>query len=169
MIYAKIFVEKDTDGTDVLVFDSSPKDYVHFLQKAGKWPKPDGCFRVLLSTTVYGFEHVAISPEARELFLQRLRALSSEDKVLFPVDFELGSDGRFSFRPDDVKEALKRKSNFPDAETCGTVRRLRHDEPFRICVLRGSHRDGLYKMITADNTLLSTLDLSSPVDPDELH
>ena len=162
MIYAKIFVEKDTDGTDVLVFDSSLKDEVHYIRRAGKKQGPNGIC-VLLSTAIYGYEHVAISPEARELFIERLNALSSEDKVLFPADFEFGSDGYFSFRPDDVKAALIRKSDFPDTDRCGTARRLRHDEPFRIYVLRGSHRSGLYEMITADNELLARLDISNPV------
>lgn len=168
MIYAKIFVEKDADGTDVLVFDSSVKDEEGYIRVAGKKAGSSGV-SVRLSTAIYGYEFIAISEEARALFQKRLSALSTGDFVCFPADFELGSDGYFSFRTDAVGDALKRKSNFPDAETGSTVRKLRHDEPFRICTVRGSHRDGLYKMVTADNALLSTLDISSPVDPRELY
>lgn len=36
MIYAKIFVEKDADGTDVIVFDFSAKDEVGYLRRVEK-------------------------------------------------------------------------------------------------------------------------------------
>lgn len=167
MIYAKIFTEKDTDGTDVIVFESAAKDEEGYLRRAGRKQTGDKVL-VVFSTAVYGYEFIAISPEARELFLERLRGLGASDKVCFPADFELGSDGYFSFRPDDVRDAFKRKDNFPDVETCSTARHLRHDEPFRICTLRGSHRDGLYKMLEIDNATLASLDISSPVNPDDL-
>ena len=167
MIYAKIYVEKDADGESVIVFDSSANDEEGYIRRAGKKREGEKVL-VVLSTAIYGYEHIAISPEARELFLERLSALPPTSKVLFPADFELGSDGYFSFRPDDIKEAIKRKSNFPDASSCGTARRLRHDEPFRFCTARGSHRRGLYEMIEVDNATLRTLDISTPVDIAEL-
>ena len=168
MIYAKIFVEKDTDGTDVIVFDSSVNDEERYLRKAGKRQTATGGVSVMLHTVIYGYEHIAISPEAREILSRRLSDLTAMERVYFPADFELGSDGYFSFRPDDVKAALKRKSDFPDAESCGTVRRLRCDEHFRVCVMHGSYRQGLNEMIEIDNELLRTLDISTPVDPDDL-
>lgn len=168
MIYAKIFLDKDPDGTDVLVFDSVANEDSHYARTAGKRPTANGGVSIMLHTVIYGFDFVAISPEAREIFARRLNDLTTMKRVPFPADFELGSEGYFSFRPDDVKVALARKSDFPDASACGTVRRLRDGEHFLVGTMHGSYRRGLNEMVEMDNELLRSLDISAPIDPDKL-
>ena len=161
MIYAKIFTEKDERGEDVLVFDSCPLDNENLIRRAGLKRLRDKTL-ICFCTIIYGFEYIAISPEAKALFKRRL---NEAEKVLYSADFELRKEGFFSFRPDHILDAIAKKTEFPDEEICRTERRLREGDSFKLTVGNGSYRQGLDEMIEGDNEAIRRLDLSAPRDP----
>ena len=161
MIYAKIFVEKDERGKDVLVFDSCPLDDGNPVRRAGL-KKLSGKTLTCFCTIIYGFEYIAISPEAKALFKRRL---NDAEKVLYSSDFELRKEGFFSFRPDHILDALAKKTDFPEGNNCRTLRHLREGDHFRLTVGNGSYRSGLDEMVEGDNEAIRRLDLSVPRDP----
>ena len=167
MIYAKIFVEKDKDGKDVLVFDSVKDDEENYIRVAGLKQGKNGPL-IVFSTSVFDYNSVAISSEAKELFRKWLNELPPESKVRCAADFEFRESGYFSFRTDAVKEALAKKRDFPVAGKCDTRRRLREGDKFRLTVGEGSYRQGLDKMIEASNNILARLDISAPRNPSVL-
>lgn len=173
MIYAKIYLDKDSDGTDVLVFDSYNGDESAYITKAGKRPDFFAThYYVTPRTTIHGLSSVAISPEAREIFGARIEDTDSYDTAYYVGDFDLSlvSGGIFAFMPDDIKKAKDDYNSIPSSEECGTARRLRADEKFVFCTKYGDPRkEHLSRMIEAENVFLKEMDLSTPVDEDILY
>ena len=94
MIYIKIYLDKDENGEDMLVFDSvKHDDKKAFFTVAGeKEPflfddEPIPHFEN--KTKVVGIEQVAISPEAKELFIEMLNDKDLCKYNMHFVDFEL--------------------------------------------------------------------------------
>ncbi len=163
MIYIKIYLDKDENGVDMLVFDSVKHDDKEaFFTVAGeKEPflfddEPIPCFEN--KTKVVGVKQVAISPEAKELFLEMLTDEGLCKYAMHFPDFELcgchygqygWESGMFSFVPDDI-------------ENGGTKRTLRRGESFT-----GNHggaKSALEYMTPCDNEALKKLDLTEPAD-----
>ena len=164
MIYAKIYLDRDADGTDTLVFDSCRDSVTHFLRTGGL-REEHGHRTFMMWTVVYDLQCVAISHEAKELFAARLKEVHGDERSLFTGDFALWHDKQFAFRPDAIKKAFTEKSMPPYASEGKTVRHLRADEKFIYCAKQGLNIAGLDEMIECDNDVLKRLDISSPVDP----
>ena len=177
MIYVKIYLDRDKDDTDLLVFEALNRQ-AEDLDPAGRkdsYVTPRIRIRDLS-------RNVAISPEARELFRSRLT-----DKDACSViyqggvqDFEIGGsfgttdDGFFSFMPDSIRAVLDTKdrkfTDFPTVENCIGIRHLRADACFEVCDARVWFDPmALDRMIEADNEFLKTLDLSKPFDVNILY
>lgn len=164
MIYAKIYLECDADGTDVLVFDTVKSEVEGIFEKAG-YREEERAFK--LRSTVYGFANIAISPEAREALRARFEDDTMYDMVDGESEFFMNFFGEyFSFMPDCVKRFVEdENADLPYYEDCGTERRLRMDERFSYYMGNGSPLTwSLDDMTEAHNKLLKELDLSSPVD-----
>lgn len=142
MLYGKIYLEKDTDGQDMLVF--------------------------VARTTTMGVEaaracmvdYIAISPEAKAALLARL---CRPDRVMsrYSGDFELfGEDdswdlGSFRFVAHNEKNGLR-------------YRTLRDDAPLLVKLSNGCRRAVLEYMIPCENEVLRSLDLAEGIDENTL-
>ena len=163
MIYAKIYLDRDGDGTETLVFDCAKDPVDGILQRAGRFFSHDaGEDRVLVRNTVYGISRVAISREAKEAFRARLSEWGSYER-----EYEFGEffisffDDYFSYMPRDIIDVLTgERKGVPTQEECGTVRRLRADEGYSYD-MSGGHpfTDYLDSMTEMDNERLKTLAL----------
>ena len=164
MIYAKIYLERDADGTDVLVFDTVKSEVEGIFEKAG-YRQEEGAFK--LRSTVYGFANIAISPEAREILRARFEDDTMYDMVDGESEFFMNFfDEYFSFMPDCVKRFVEdENADLPYYEDCGTERRLRMDERFSYYMGNGSPLTwSLDDMTEADNAFLKALALLHPVN-----
>ena len=159
MIYVKIYCDRDENGEDMLVFDSAKEDNKYDFQVAGlkKQQGYGGYDLFIRKTQVGGVNRVAISPEAKALFLEMIG--SEACTTAWPVaDFyfdyycrgERGLDeGSFSFVPLNVKQG-------------DTSRRLRRGESFTVDDKVGE--DYFDYMIPCENEMLKGLDITEPVD-----
>ena len=137
MLYAKIYLDKDKDGQDMLVFTS--------LSAKG-----------IEANRACMVDYIAISPEAKAYFLTRL---GRADRVMsrYSGDFELfGEDdswehGYFHFVSHDEKNGLQ-------------YRTLRDDAPLLVRLTNGCRRAVLDYMIPCENEQLKTLDLAQEID-----
>lgn len=163
MIYAKIYLDRDADGTEVLVFDCAKEPVDGVLERAGRFFSADaGEERVLVRNTVYGFSHVAISPEAKEAFHARLSEWGSYER-----EYEFGEffinffDDYFSYMPREIIDVLTGEhEGVPTKEECETERRLRADEGYSYDMSNGHpFTECLDDMTEMDNGLLKTLAL----------
>ena len=176
MLYAKIYLDRDEDGTDLLVFEArNRKEWdLYPAGREGSHVTP----RIQISNLS---RHVAISPEARELFRSRLtdKGACSVIYQQGAQDFEIGGSfgttdtGYFSFMPDSIRAVIDTKgkfADFPTVEDCIGIRHLRADARFE--VYDGQvwfDPDALGHMIEADNEFLKMLDLSGPFDVNILY
>ena len=163
MIYIKIYLNKDENGEDMLVFDSAKEDdESHFFTVAGEKMISlglDDCDTDFeQNTKVVGVEQVAISREARAFFLEILNAESVCSYEQFFPDFEFHgcsfgqygwSSGMFAFYPPNIRNG-------------DTSRTLRRGESFKINY--GDAESALEYMTSCDNEMLKNLDLTKPVD-----
>ena len=169
MIYIKIYLDQDENGEDMLVFDSVKHDDEKnrlFFHVAGEKEKTYSSGRTRTwfdyDTKVIGVEQVAISPEAKELFIEMLNDKDLCKYNMYFSDFELrgyslgqyGWDtGIFAFTPNDIKNG-------------GTIRTLRRGEHFTAKF--GNAEDAFEYMIICDNEALKNLALDEPADETEL-
>ena len=167
MIYIKSYLDKDENGEDMLVFDSvKHDDKKAFFTVAGEKEKTYSSGRTRTwfdyDTKVIGVEQVAISPEAKELFIEMLNDNDLCKFNMHFVDFELcgyslgqygWNTGIFSFTPNDIKSG-------------DTVRTLRRGEHFTAKF--GNAEDAFEYMIICDNEALKNLALDEPADETEL-
>ena len=169
MIYIKIYLDKDENGEDMLVFDSVKHDDEKnrlFFHVAGEKEKTYSSGRTRTwfdyDTKVIGVEQVAISPEAKELFTEMLNDKDLCKYNMYFSDFELcgyslgqygWNTGIFSFTPNDIKSG-------------DTVRTLRRGEHFTAKF--GNAEDAFEYMIICDNEALKNLALDEPADETEL-
>jgi hypothetical protein len=169
MIYIKIYLDQDENGEDMLVFDSVKHDDEKnrlFFHVAGEKEKTYSSGRTRTwfdyDTKVIGVEQVAISPEAKELFIEMLNDNDLCKYNMHFVDFELcgyslgqygWNTGIFSFTPNDIKSG-------------DTVRTLRRGEHFTAKF--GNAEDAFEYMIICDNEALKNLALDEPADETEL-
>ena len=161
MICAKIYLDRDEDGTDVLVFDTVKDEIEGVFEKAG-YREEENVFR--LRSTVYGFGNIAISPEARNALRIRLEDDTMYDGVYGESEFYMSFfDEFFAFMPDCVKTfVVEEDAELPDYEDSPTERRLRMDERFSYYMGSGAPLTwSLDDMIEADNAYLKTLDLDA--------
>ena len=165
MIYIKIYLDKDENGEDMLVFDSVKHDDEKnrlFFHVAGEKEKTYSSGRTRTwfdyDTKVIGVEQVAISPEAKELFTEMLNDKDLCKYNMYFSDFELSGyslgqygwdTGIFSFTPNDIKSG-------------DTVRTLRRGEHFTAKF--GNAEDAFEHMIICDNETLKNLTLDEPAD-----
>ena len=169
MIYIKIYLDQDENGEDMLVFDSVKHDDEKnrlFFHVAGEKEKTYSSGRTRTwfdyDTKVIGVEKVAISPEAKELFIEMLNDKDLCKYNMYFSDFELRgyslgqygwNTGIFSFTPNDIKSG-------------DTVRTLRRGEHFTAKF--GTAEDAFEYMIICDNEALKNLALDEPADETEL-
>ena len=165
MIYIKIYLDKDENGEDMLVFDSVKRDDEKaFFTVAGKkepflfYDEPIPHFEN--KTKVIGVEQVAISPEAKAFFLELLNDESTHTQMPYRQNgnFEMSGcyrtqygwdSGQFSFRPPQIDEGNTKKT-------------LRRGEHFTVdCFFS---KEPLEYMTLCLNEDLQNLDLSSPAD-----
>ncbi len=140
MLYGKIYLDKDTDGRDMLVFVSL-------------------CAEGIEQFRACSVDGIAISPEARVVLLARL---NSPDRRLSRIfgDFEFfayddSDHGSVCFKEDTVEDGKR-------------IRTLRESDPFSVKVGRGCRRSVLEYMIPCDNELLRELDLGKSIDENTL-
>jgi len=154
MIYIKIYLDKDENGEDILVFDSVKQnlpDY-HFFTVAGKkhMTFPLEYDHFVKMTSVIGVDQVAISPEAKEFFLSLLKDESTHEEMPYGQrgDFAMDS-GRFAYCPPEIKNGDTRKI-------------LRRTDRFTVeCIFS---QDPLDYMTRCLNETLKSLDLTAPAD-----
>ncbi|MBQ8689841.1 MAG: hypothetical protein IJ515_05715 [Clostridia bacterium] len=160
MIYIKIYLDKDENGEDMLVFDSAKEDSKYIFTVAGK--KQFGNYNsIVYQTEVNGVEKVAISPEAKSLFIEMLndknvciRKYSFPDFQFFGYGWgQHGLDsGSFAYFPPNIKN--------------GDTKRILH---------RGESFSKSYTDISAfeymtpcENEMLKSLDITNPIDENVL-
>ncbi len=167
MIYIKIYLDKDENGEDMLVFDSVKKDTpdYHYFTVAGEkkrrsFASDDYYTHFEKKTKVIGVAQAAISPEAKEFFLSLLNDESTHEKMPYGIsgdfamqgcyDTECGWDsGNFAYCPPKIKNGDTRKI-------------LRRGDRFTVeCVF--SQRPLDY-MTPCFNETLKSLDLTAPLD-----
>lgn len=142
MLYGKIYLDKDKDGHDMLVFVSLTGDGINECR---------ACM----------VDYIAISPEAKEALLARLERDDPRLKLdrIFG-DFELNGDdggerGCFSFKATHAENGQK-------------YRMLREGDVLSLSLKNGSRREVLDYMIPCDNAYLKALDLTASVDENTL-
>ena len=116
MIYIKIYLDKDENCEDMLVFDSAKEDseYDYFTvageKKMGRFFSDDDYTFFEGKTKVIGVELVAISPEAKEFFLSLLKDESTHEEMPYghSGDFAMDS-GKFAYCPPEIKNGDTRK------------------------------------------------------------
>lgn len=157
MIYIKIYCDKDENGEDMLVFDSAKEDSENTFEVAGikKEQGYDGYDLFVYQTKVNGVENVAISPEAKSLFLEMLNDESVCSYAYCIQDFKfLGcgwENGSFAFVP-------------PNIENGDTSRKLRRGEKFTV-----NYKMSDFEYMTpCENEMLKSLDITNPVDENVL-
>ena len=156
MIYIKIYYDKDENGEDMLVFDSAKEDSKYVFTVAGK--KQLGYYNpIVFQTEVNGVEKVAISPEAKALFIEMLNDENVCIRKYSFQDFKFSGycwgqhgldSGSFAYFPPNIKS--------------GDTKRILH---------RGKSFSKGYADISAfeymtpcDNEMLKSLDLTAPAD-----
>ncbi len=163
MIYIKIYLDKDENGEDMLVFDSAKEDSNYIFTVAGKKEyrdfNGDRHVRADYHTKVNGVEKVAISPEAKSLFIEMLndknvciREYSSFRDFEF-VGYSRGQygwdSGSFAYFPSNIKNG-------------DTKRTLRRGESFTVGC---ADKSALEYMTPGDNEMLQSLDLPADETP----
>ena len=165
MIYVKIYVDKDENGEDMLVFDSATvEDNTTYFTVAGKKKRVafDGENYIFFQkeTRVIDVENVAISAEAKELFSSMLNDKSVCEQTAYGIkgDFtvrgcywgQYGWDGgEFAYCPPEIRNGI-------------TAKMLRKGEHFTVtCVFSAKP---LEYMTPCDNEMLKSLDISEPID-----
>lgn len=156
MILAKIYLDYDDTGREMLVFDSARES------------SPDGYLTVAYTlcgrrmarrTTIHDVARIAISRDAKEVFASRLSDPTSYTTALFDGDFEMigcrdsqhGWDsGMFAFKPLPEKEGQ-------------TKRILYVDEPFILITQVGFSPNALDYMTLCPNEELKALDLNQTI------
>lgn len=136
MLRGKIYLDKDNEGGNMLVF-------VHLVEEYD----------------VGAVDYIAISPEAKALFLQMLSGSLRQPKLYFG-DFEFQGDdgwehGWFYFEGEASENGLK-------------TRTLSEGEEFSVKVKNGYRKKILDYMIPSDNEFLKALDLTASVDENTL-
>ena len=138
MIYAKIYLDKDADGQEALVFESVPKSKVGY------------CTVTSFYTAVRSCQSVAISDEARE----RLRAMLKDRSAFTPKRYsgDIGvAEDYFYFEHYAGKENPKRLT-------------LPLGKPFTLYVEHGWVPETIDYMTPADNDFLRELNMTDSVE-----
>lgn len=164
MIYIKIYLDKDENGEDMLVFDSVKQDLpdYHYFTVAGKKHMTflHDYYHFVEMTSVIGVDQVAISPEAKEFFRSLLNDESTHEKMPYGHsgdfamqgcdDTEYGWDsGKFAYCPPKIKNGDTRKI-------------LRRGDRFTVeCVFSQRPLDYMTPCL---NETLKSLDLTAPAD-----
>ena len=164
MIYIKIYLDKDENGEDMLVFDSVKQDVpdYHYFTVAGKKKMAfiHDYYHFVKRTSVIGVEQVAISPEAKEFFLSLLNDESTHEEMPYghSGDFDMmgcydtehgWNSGKFAYCPPEIQNGDTRKI-------------LRRGDRFTVeCVFS---QEPLDYMTPALNETLKKLDLTSPAE-----
>jgi hypothetical protein len=166
MIYIKIYLDKDENGEDMLVFDSAKKDdRNHFFTVAGEKTRKrlftkETYIYFICETKVIGVKQVAISPEAKEFFLSLLADESTHEKKPYGCigdftmrgcyDTQYGwNSGEFAYCP-------------PETQNGNTKKILRRGDHFTVdCVFS---KKPLEYMTLCPNEILKILDLAEPAD-----
>lgn len=161
MIYIKIYLDRDENGEDILVFDSVKNEDDHsYFRIAGikhkTFPMEYDHFETM--TSVIGVEQVAISPEAKAFFLTFLTDENALNKVWYGADITIKgchwgqygwNSGVFAFRPSDIQSG-------------NTVRILRCGDT--LAVKHGVSPHVLDYMTPGDNEMIKALALIRPAD-----
>lgn len=164
MIYIKIYLDKDENGEDMLVFDSVKQDIpdYHYFTVAGQKHMTFHIdyYHFVEMTSVIGVEQVAISPEAKEFFLSLLNDESTHEKMPY------GHSGDFAMRGCYDTEHGWDSGEFaycpPKIENGDTRKTLRRTDRFTVeCVFSQGPLDYMTPCL---NEMLKTLDLTEPVD-----
>lgn len=164
MIYIKIYLDKDENGEDMLVFDSVKQDSpdYHYFTVAGQkhMTFPLDYYHFVEMTSVIGVEQAAISPEAKEFFLSLLNDESTHEKMPY------GHSGDFAMQGCYCTENGWDSGKFaycpPKIENGDTRKTLRRTDRFTVeCVFS---QEPLDYMTPCLNEMLKNLDLTEPVD-----
>ncbi|MBQ8356601.1 MAG: hypothetical protein IJX39_02210 [Clostridia bacterium] len=165
MIYIKIYLDKDENGEDMLVFDSAKEDgdshsfFKVACKKHFTFPIEYDLFENM--TSVIGVEQVAISAEAKAFFLSLLEDNNFCQKMSYgnDSDFEMHGccqsrygweSGDFAFCPPKINAGETRKT-------------LRAGENFTIDWIFST--TPLEYMTPCDNEILKSLDLPADEKP----
>ncbi len=164
MIYIKIYLDKDENGEDMLVFDSVKQDSPdYYFTVAGEKEMKildDYYTDFKEKTKVFGVEQVAISPEAKEFFRSLLNDESTHEEMPYGhsgdfamrgcYDTQYGWDsGEFAYCP-------------PEIENGDTRKFLRRTDRFTVeCVFSQIPLDYMTPCL---NETLKSLDLTAPAD-----
>ena len=160
MIYIKIYLDKDENGEDMLVFDSAKEDSKYVFTVAGK--KQLGYYNpIVFQTEVNGVEKVAISPEAKALFIEMLNDENVCIRKYSFQDFKFSGycwgqhgldSGSFAYFPPNIKNG-------------DTKRILHRGESFS----KGYADISAFEYMTpCDNEMLKSLDITKPIDENAL-
>ena len=164
MIYIKIYLDKNENGEDMLVFDSAKEDsgtrFIAACAHAQERIKQLGSV-LKCETKVYGVEGVAISKEAKAFFLELLDDKSAYHKTPFSwrtADITMNgchaeqngwNGGEFGFLP-------------PNPELGTTRKTLYRGDHFTVSTVFSTAP--LEYMTPGDNELIKALDITAPVD-----
>ena len=159
MIYAKIYLESNGD----LVLDSVKEDVEGFVDVCQKKVMPDGSRRIVPMTEIKPSTNVVCSPEAKRLFTSILDPRNPNltvsrfdgELALFRNNAPLYRDSglRFCFRPDKLGET--RKIIKPNGKVYLSVK-------------FGADLDVLDDFRIVDNEFIKNLDISKPVDEEDI-
>lgn len=142
MLYGKIYLDKDKDGQDMLVFAALAAEGAE-------------------ASRALSVDYTAISPEAKTLLLARI---NRSDRVVsrYSGDFEFYSEedswdhGYYRFVARDEVDGVR-------------YRTLNDSDPFLLMLARGGCRRAvLGYMVPCDNETLKALDLKGRIDEGEL-
>lgn len=136
MLRGKIYLDKDKDGRNILVFVHLKEEY-----------------------DIGAVDYIAISPEAKALFLKMLGGTERKPKLYFG-DFEFVGDdgwehGWFRFKEKKIENGLK-------------ISTLCEGEEFSVKVKNGYRKNILDYMIPCDNAILKETDINTSVDENTL-
>ncbi len=140
MLYGKIYIDKDGEGREMLVFVALAVDAKDAF-------------------TACQADFTAISPEAKNALLTRLNSPNRRLSRYFG-DFELfgddeGEHGVFRFKESSIENGQR-------------IRILCEEDTFSIKLLHGCRRSVLEYMIPCDNDFLKSMDLREGIDENTL-
>ena len=168
MIYVKIYLDKDENGEDMLVFDSAKEDGNHFTVAGEKKEKSiiGGVERIrfVYQTEVIGADKVAISSEAKLLFLEMLNDESACSYGQFRQDFAFtGCCWTPAVLPGQYNWDIGTFAFFPPNIKKGDTRRtLRRGESFTV---NCKDKKFLEYMTLCPGEMLKSLDLPADEKP----
>lgn len=152
MLYSKIYLDKDEDGGDLLVFDSVKEEHRSKITLSGKKKGYGGYEYYDRFIKIYDSRNVAISREAKEKLLYKINNESKASRF----------NGNFKF----YKESIFYSPN-PLVEG-QTKCVLAQGELLEVEVGDGISLECIERMIFLENETLIKLDISAPVDETQL-